>query len=88
MSKKITATQYKELYQSVFGSEDGKLVLSDLCARFGMMRSTTPEDSDAKVRYHEGQRNVALYILAQVDFDINKLRVLREHNKLEMTNDY
>ncbi len=87
MSKKITATQYKQLYQEVFGSESGKLVLSDICSRFGMMRGTNPDDTDSKVRFLEGQRNVALFILAQVDFDLNKLRQLRETHKLEMTND-
>jgi hypothetical protein len=86
-SKKLTMVEHKELYQQVFSTDAGKLVLSDICHRFGIMRSTTPDMSDGAVRYEEGQRNVALFILGQVDYDINKLRQLREQHKLEITNE-
>lgn len=88
MAKRLSAIQHKELYQQVFGSDAGKLVLADICARFGVMRTSTPDDSDAKVRMHEGMRSVCLFILAQVDTDLNKYRELRQQHKVELTNDY
>jgi len=84
--RKLDTIQHKELYKEVFGTEAGKLVLNDICTRFGMMRNSNPEDSNDKMRFMEGQRNVCLFILAQVDADLNKMREMRETYKMEILN--
>lgn len=85
---KLRKRQYKELYQEVFGSPSGKLVLHDLCSRFHMMRSTKGfEDKPGDMDFKEGQRNVALFILSQVDYDLELLREERSLNKVEVIND-
>lgn len=86
-SNKITLATYKQMYQDVFGSEQGKIVLSDLCKRFHMMSASNPELSDGLMRFREGERNAILFILSQVDFDIEKLRNLRKTHQVEISYD-
>lgn len=87
MSRKITVKQYKQLYKEVFGSEAGKLVLHDLLNRNYMMSSTQYNDGNENMNFREGKRNVALYILSQVDADLSQLREERTNYKLEVTQD-
>jgi len=83
--RKVDPVDYKLLYQEVFGTESGKLVLNDMCNKFGVLKSPSPSSTEAEMRYAEGQRNVALFLLAQVDYDLNELRKIRETYQLEKT---
>lgn len=86
--KKITALDYKKLYQELFNTDNGKLVLMDLCNRFHMMGSIKKKsDVIGDMDFREGQRSVALYILAQVKYDLNKFFEDREDYQLEVTHD-
>lgn len=76
------------MYQEVFGSEAGQIVLADLSRKFHMLASTKVHgDADGDMAFREGQRNVLLYILAQVDCDLNQLRQNRQMNQPEIIND-
>jgi hypothetical protein len=77
LKRKVDPVQYKELYQEVFGSESGKYVLADLCNKFHMMTAIRNDE------FKNGERNVMLFILAQVDADLNKLRENRQQYQLE-----
>lgn len=86
--KKVSVIDYKKLYKEVFETENGKLVLMDLCNRFHMMGSVKkPNDTNGMMDFREGQRNVALYILAQVNYDLNKFFQDRDEYQLEVNHD-
>lgn len=78
---KINLRRYKELYKEVFASEAGQIVLHDICNRFHMMSAIKNDE------FKNGERNVALFILAQVNFDLNKYLVERDKYKLERIED-
>jgi hypothetical protein len=48
-------------YKQVFSSEDGKKVLEDLEARFGLWRTSFTPNSD-ETAFREGQRDVVLFL--------------------------
>lgn len=88
---KVDFIGHKKLYQKVWAGEASKdeclAVLHDLCNRFGMMRAIPPKKTDREAAFEEGERNVILYILAQVNYDIEKYLNEREKYKLEVRND-
>ena len=60
----------------------------DLCNRFHMMGSVKKKtDVSGDMDFREGQRSVALYLLAQVNYDLNKYFETREEYQLEVTHD-
>jgi len=61
-------------YRHVFGTEDGRVVLSDLLERCGVMTSSFRRD-DKETFFNEGMRNVALMILNFINTDPETLRV-------------
>lgn len=86
--KKITPIDYVKLYKEVFSTPDGKLVLIDLCNRFHMMGSTRKiNDAAGDMEFREGQRNVMLYILSQVNYDLEKFFQQREESQIEVQYD-
>lgn len=60
--------QLKSDFKLVFGTDEGKRVLSHICRECGVLQpSFVPgEDVNAAV-FREGQRNVALMVLALLD---------------------
>lgn len=78
---KMTAIQYKGMYQDVFGTPAGKMVLTDLCKRFHMLKAIRDDE------FANGERNVMLFILSQVDCDLDQLRNNRQQHSLEIIND-
>ena len=85
---RITFLGYKHLYKKVFGTEEGKQVLHDLCNRFYMMAPTVRDEelTEQKRLIREGMRQAALYILSQVNYDIDKYTNERDQYKLEIEN--
>ena len=58
----------KEDFQTVFGSEQGKRVLSHICRECGVLRpSFVPGEAIENTAFNEGMRNVALMILTALD---------------------
>lgn len=86
--KKVTQIDYVKLYKEVFSTPDGKLVLIDLCNRFHMMGSTRKiNDAAGDMEFREGQRNVMLYILSQINYDLEKFFKQREESQIEVQYD-
>ncbi len=86
--KVITPIDYVKLYQEVFGTPSGKMVLMDLCNRFHMMSATRrKEDNIGDMEFREGQRNVMLYLLSQVNYDLEKFFKQREESQIEVQYD-
>jgi hypothetical protein len=86
--KQIKPIDYVKLYQEVFGTESGKLVLIDMCNRFHMMTATRKKDDiDGDMEFREGQRNVMLYVLSQVNYDLEKFFKQREESQIEVQYD-
>ena len=84
--KKITELDYIKLYKEVFSSPSGQMVLMDICKRFHV-DDTTRKPSDKMPEdmvLREGQRQVALYLLKMVNYDIDKYIQQREFNKIEV----
>jgi hypothetical protein len=81
--KKVDAIALREMYQETFGSAAGKYVLQDICKRFHVMSSAGADATDDKIRFREGERNVALFLLAMVDCDLNEFRKQRAAYQLE-----
>lgn len=82
---KLTKRQYIELYQKVFDTEDGKLILNDLANNFHMMGPTIrPGDNQEQYLIREGMRQVVLYILAKVNYDFEKYYNQRDNYLLEI----
>ena len=84
---RLKFTQHKQLYKEAFGTETGLRVLHDLCNKFRVLGSMNPKMTDAEVRYHEGERNVMLYILHQIEYDTEKYLAERELYKMEIEHD-
>ena len=58
----------KEDFKTVFGSEQGKRVLSHICRECGVLRpSFVPGEALENTAFNEGMRNVALMILTALD---------------------
>lgn len=86
--KKITPIDYVKMYQETFGTPAGRLVLMDLCNRFHMMGATRKkEDVAGDMEFREGQRNVMLYLLTQVNYDLEKFFKEREDSQIEVQYD-
>lgn len=81
--KKIDRRKYISSYQECFDGEAGKIVLADLVERFRVMRPF-PMKSDTDVAFCEGQRQVVLYILSVMNYDLNKLTDLKEGYSTEV----
>ncbi len=60
-------------YLTAFGSESGKRVLADLM-KFGNMLGPSFATDPYRTAFNEGRRDVALYILNQLNYDLEKLR--------------
>jgi hypothetical protein len=60
-------------YRMVFGSPEGRVVLSDILERCGMMASSFRRD-DKETFFNEGMRNVALMILNFINTDPEVVR--------------
>lgn len=85
---KISFSGHKRLYKDLFGSDQGKQVLHDLANRF-YMTSPTIRQGETQEQYlvREGMRQVILYILSNVNYDLNKYMAERENFKLEVEHD-
>lgn len=88
MAKKVSQIDYIKLYQEVFGTDQGKLVLADICSRARILTKYPVKDNPAfELPYYEGQRVFALDILAKVNYDLNKLLELKETHSIEVQYD-
>lgn len=86
--KTVKPIDYVKLYQELFGTENGKLVLFDLCNRFYVMGATRhPNDKEGDMEFREGQRNVALFLLKQVNYDLEKFLMKRDEYQIEVRYD-
>lgn len=86
--KKIASIDYYKLYKEVFGSPSGMIVLHDLCNRFHIMSSTKKKtDAPGDMELREGERNVALYILSKVNYDIERYLQERDQYQIEVKYD-
>jgi len=64
----VSDKQLKADFQLVFGTNEGKRVLSHLCRECGILRpSFVPGERTEDAIFHEGIRNVALMILTALD---------------------
>ena len=60
--------QLKSDYKFVFGTDEGKRVLSDLCRSCGVLvPSYVPGQTAEETAFREGMRNTALMILTHLD---------------------
>lgn len=85
---RIKLTDYKRLYQDVFSSDEGKRVLIDILSRCHMTEPTIRAgDTQEQYLVREGKRQVALYILKQVNFDIDEYIKERAKYKMEIDHD-
>ena len=86
--KKVKPIDYVKMYKDVFESPTGKLVLIDMCNRFHMMATTRKKgDTVGDMEFREGQRNVMLYILSMVNYDLEKFFKERETGQIEVQYD-
>ena len=86
--KKLDQIDYIKLYQEVFGTDQGKMVLNDLCTRARVFSKYPVKDKpEFELPYYEGQRVFALDILGKVNYDLNKLLELKETHSIEVQYD-
>jgi len=81
--KKKSGDQQLDLikaYQSFFETEDGKLILYDLM-RAGRMFTKTVGSSPEETSRNEGQRELVVYILEQINRDIEQVIKFIEQQK-------
>lgn len=85
---KISFSNHKRLYKEVFGTDMGKKVLHDLASKYHMVGPTIrPGENSEQYLVREGMRQVILYILHQVDYDIDKYLRERQEYKMEIEHD-
>ncbi len=83
--KKVTPVDYIKLYQEVFGTPNGQLVLMDICKKARVLNPFPMHGDLAKdLSFCEGQRQLALDILEKVNYDLNRLIELKELNQIEV----
>lgn len=70
IEKQIAENQ--QVYQRVFGTEDGKIVLKDLEKRCFVNR-TTYNDSHGQMSFSEGRRSIYIHIKDLLEKDLTKL---------------
>jgi len=69
MTKVVSPLDVCLAYKTVFGTQEGQIVLTDMVRRFGYTRNTTL-DSDPNLMVHrEGQRSVMVHIGRELDRD-------------------
>lgn len=86
--KKVTPIDYIKLYQEVFGTKQGQLVLMDICERARVLKPFPMRGELAlDLSFCEGQRQLALDILLKVNYDLNKLLEQREQNQIEVSHE-
>lgn len=66
------------LYRNVFGGEAGQEVLRDLMAQFSVFKTTAVAGDPHMTHFHEGERNVVLYIAQMMEMDSTNARFLIE----------
>lgn len=85
---KISFTQHKRLYQEVFGTDAGQKVLHDILGKCHMTSPTIMQgDRVEQYAVREGKRQVALYILKQLHYDIEEYINQRAKHKMEVVHD-
>ena len=70
LEKQIAENQ--QLYQRVFGSEDGKAVLKDLEKRC-FVNHTTFNDNHGQMSFNEGRRSIYVHIINQISKDLEEI---------------
>jgi hypothetical protein len=61
----VTPKELKATYRSALTSDDGRKMLDDLSARFGIWKSSYTPNSD-ETAWREGQREVVLFMHAML----------------------
>lgn len=86
--RKISFLNHKKLYKDKFSDDDGKMILHDLCNKF-YITSPTIRKNETKEDYlvREGMRQVVLYILSNVNYDIDKYLNERQQYRMEIEHD-
>ena len=62
-----------EIYNRIFSTNDGKIVLQDLATVSGMYRSNFTHNSSDYTVFREGQRALFLYICSQLENNITNI---------------
>lgn len=83
--KKLDQKKYIQLYKEAFETEAGKVVLADLVDKFRLLRPF-PIKADKDLLFCEGQRQVVLYILNIIGYDLSKLEELMSKYSTEVDN--
>lgn len=66
--KESKKAQMIRAYRTVFGTDDGKKVLNDLCKSCHVLHSTM-DANPHEMAYKEGERSVILRILRTIEID-------------------
>lgn len=75
-------------YKQAFGSEHGQMVLNDILSVGHVFHTSYDPKSQYETAFREGERNMALRILAFVEQDIEKLRqMLKQREQEEMAHE-
>lgn len=61
----ILAKQLRRAYRDIYATDQGKLMIDDLCNRFFFLDPTYQGDA-TEALFHEGSRNVVLYVLGMM----------------------
>jgi len=69
---KAQIAQKQQLYQRVFNTEDGKLVLEDLEKRC-FIKHTTFDENHGKMSLNEGRRSIYVYIKDLISKDLTQI---------------
>lgn len=85
---KKSLIDHKRVYKEVYGSDSGKMALHDLMKKFYIMSPTVRKgDSEMDFYIREGMRQVVLYIMSEVNYDIEKYLANKEKYTMEIEHD-
>lgn len=89
MAQKTKFTEHKRMYKEVFGSEDGKRILHELMNRFYITKPTISKgDVEQDYLLREGMRQVVLYIMANVNYDVETYLKNLDKYRMEIEHDH
>ena len=87
-TKKVSFQEHKRIYKELFASDEGKKVLHELMDRFYITKPTVRKgDSEMEYFIREGMRQVVLYIMSNVNYDIETYLQNIEKHKMEIEHD-
>lgn len=77
-----------DMYKTLFASNNGRLILHDLCMKCGMFQSSHTVGDSHSMAFNEGRRSVVIEILDIINKDQSKILQQFSESKVDYDNEF